>query len=783
MCIVSDSPIKDARGDKYGFEDLSKTIAKCISENVGVDGTVLSINGDWGSGKSSLINLVESKLVDENDISSVDKFETSNLSDKEEESKTKPTLVASFKRWISRDKMTETNGDEVESNVQSDSVNTKPIIISRFNCWWLRGEEALISEFFRQIYSVVSKSENQILKKRIQEFGSKVLINFAPVLGALTKTVVPIGGEVVKEMSKTLGESLAVETNLDERYMELCRLLENQQQRYLIIIDDIDRMLPEESFLIFKLIKTIGHLPYFTYLLAFDRPKVEKIFEKHEQIKDKTYLEKFVQASFDVPHITPPVIKQQVYKRLREWIDSPSILSSNQFKLRYRNLISPLIRTPRDVARVCGVVRITWRAVERQLNFADFVAIETFRVLQPELYHTIKASKEDILKIWEHDHIEGFNFNERVETKLNKLDLLESEKTILAKGLYEMFTAYSTYYEHGGEIGLNYNVDKFKQIHHLIGSVSWFDQYFQFSSDEMSLKRPTQYLIENIDDKEQVKTQLKEIIEGFEQSEKEENEQLRDFFEEISDVCINFPVEYRDSVLETLISEYKRIRKRIVDDYRSDKIRTAFVNYYWPVIQQMPIYSKQEELNVIEAEKLDTILNCAGESNFEFLFDFAYVVYQNSKKVETDSLTESKLRYLYDENNRITLFQKVGNLAAQLDVSSDVIDSDYFRDMMLHLDEFLGNGRYEFARTLFLNKLNDDRFLIKFLQAFSFNVDTTKKTDFAFDEFEIEWEQIKPFVQLDGVKERLKSFSEQDDIDSEIKTVAGIVLSKLEVED
>ena len=595
-------------------------------------------------------------------------------------------------------------------------------------------------------------------------------------LGKVTDLALPGGGNIVKTISETIGNTLEEETNLDEKHRELVKLLEQQKQRFLIIVDDIDRMLPEETFLIFKLIKTVGHLPYFTYLLAYDRSKVEQIFENHEQIQDKTYLEKFIQASFDVPHITPSLIKLQVYQKFRKFIKDPSVLTTNQFKSRYRNLISPLIQTPRDVTRVCNVLNITWRAVERQLNFADFVAIETLRVLQPELYHTIKSCKEDIFKIWEQDQTKGFKFKMKIEDELNKLKLEEPEKSAFARGLYDLFSANTAYNAHGGDIALNYNVEKFKQIHHLIGSASWFDYYFQFSSDEISVNRPTQYLLEDIENNEQVKFRLKKIIDGFEQSGNDDNEQLLDFFDEVSDVCLEIPVENLKIVLSVLISEYKHIRNIIEGDYRGDKLRTTFINYYWPIIQQMRMHDTQKELNVIEAEKLNTILNCVGEANFEFVFDFAHFVYQKSKKQEDASELKSSLQILYDESNRQTLYRYVGELVENLDLCGDSIDSDYLRDMLLFVDVFLGNESFDLARAKFKQNMASDQFLVKFLEAFSINVERIADSDFDDDEIKIEWEYIRIFVELDGVTDRLQRLLEQEGLEPEIKLIAEKVL-------
>src|SRR5690242_20065919 len=61
-------PIKGDRAlgvgdqDKLGFRDVAQQIAKALVDRVSTDGLVIGIDGAWGSGKSSLLFLVEDQL-------------------------------------------------------------------------------------------------------------------------------------------------------------------------------------------------------------------------------------------------------------------------------------------------------------------------------------------------------------------------------------------------------------------------------------------------------------------------------------------------------------------------------------------------------------------------------------------------------------------------------------------------------------------------------------------------------------------------------------------------
>ena len=65
----NDSPIETAEDDQYGISPFSKALAISLLGIVNPIGTVIAINGAWGSGKSSAVNLIRAELDSHKDES------------------------------------------------------------------------------------------------------------------------------------------------------------------------------------------------------------------------------------------------------------------------------------------------------------------------------------------------------------------------------------------------------------------------------------------------------------------------------------------------------------------------------------------------------------------------------------------------------------------------------------------------------------------------------------------------------------------------------------------
>ena len=292
------------------------------------EGTVIAINGQWGSGKSSLINLIRKQ---------------SHL---------------------------------------SDATKKGDLKIVDFKCWWFRGEEALTIAFFRKLYSAMKPSLTWKTKIALKIALSK--------LGQYLSLVdVGIAGKIISIIGKFITQAKTVEA----LHEQLFRTLGDMTSKYLIIIDDIDRLSPDEAILIFRLVKSVGGLPNVMYLLAYDRQLAEKIVKRRYPSEGPHYLEKIVQASFDLPTPSRAMLEKEFFTRLDSVIEEREFGDGDRFRNLFAEMIAPEIKTPRDLIRILNPLKVIWPAVKGEVDATEFLCLETLRVQRPKLYATIRANK------------------------------------------------------------------------------------------------------------------------------------------------------------------------------------------------------------------------------------------------------------------------------------------------------------------------------------------------------------------------------------------------------
>jgi len=189
MKNFSDEPITDIGQDKYGFDKFAEMIANCISGLDASVGSTIAINGIWGSGKSSVVNLVRNHLgKKENDL-----------------------------RIIS------------------------------FQCWMYRSEDALSLGFVREIYARISDTlpNGSGFNSKFRKLATQVA-TAGNILGpALSATMIPGLGSAVSSASVIMKDFFESTEDPETLQREIAEELEKSGKKFLIIIDDIDRLTPK----------------------------------------------------------------------------------------------------------------------------------------------------------------------------------------------------------------------------------------------------------------------------------------------------------------------------------------------------------------------------------------------------------------------------------------------------------------------------------------------------------------------------------------------------------
>lgn len=335
----NDEPIQTPEQDRFGFDPFAKALARAIRNFTAPRGTVVALNGVWGSGKSSALNLVRHHL--------------------------KPAVEA---------------GD---------------LVVLDFHGWWFQGEEAVAMNFFRELSAALAPSLGDKAKKLLPQLGRR-LLKAGSMLGSVVDIAAPGVGSTVGGALDWIGGQIEQDDSIEALHAELSKELEKQSKKLLVIIDDIDRLTPEEALLIFRLVKSVGMLPNVIYLLVFDRELAESVVNQRYPSEGPHYLEKIVQASFELPDPLDGDLQELLLHHIGAICGDLDEERLVDFGNRFHDVVAPEIHTPRDVTRFANMLAVTWASVHGNVDVGDFVALEALRLHQPTLYRALRRNKDGL---------------------------------------------------------------------------------------------------------------------------------------------------------------------------------------------------------------------------------------------------------------------------------------------------------------------------------------------------------------------------------------------------
>lgn len=517
MHLFSDKPIEHPEKDEFDFKRFAQSIARSIIKNNNPEGIVIAINGPWGSGKSSVINLV--------------------------------------KHYLKK--------DEKPDQLQ----------ILDFKCWWFRGEEALVLEFFHQLYGALDQQGLERAKEAISQLGSRMLSTLAPLTGAVANLITPGVGGAASSSMNLLSNLIKQGKTVEELHSEISQALSDSEKRYLMIIDDIDRLSEDEALLIFRLIKSVGRLPKITYLFAYDREVAEEIISKRYPSEGPRYLEKIVQAPFDIPYPLRSVLLnafkesvEQLWQEPKEsWYWKEYQESDNRhFWNLFNDVVAPQIQSPRDIIRIMNALKVSWPAVAGEVEPTDFLALETLRVKQPGLYSILKAHKQELTgDDMSLDHIGEDNGSKASRYEEIFLGEFQNEKRMdmkekMKRALRSLFPPLNSIWG-----GIKYDSVSFSEPQECerqrrACSPKYFDTYFRFSlsTEAISIEKVNE-VIRNSNNVNYIKTEFLKASEAKRDNGNGTNANI--LLDELKIHAKSIPIENAKNFLSALFTIHDKI--------------------------------------------------------------------------------------------------------------------------------------------------------------------------------------------------------------------------------
>jgi len=335
--LLTDAP---ASTDLLGFKPHAERLAALIQKQIPDKASfVIGIEGEWGEGKSSFINLLK------------DAFPA------EKTDETRPTIVD-------------------------------------FNPWWFEGSDQLLRHFFDELLGQIDRSGRWTAPARKFMRGLAGLLDGGGKAAQLIPDPSVMAAGKAAETASGLLHKLGVEKTRSAQVLKASskHVLEAQQFKTIVFIDDLDRLPAREIVELFRVIKAVADLPNIIYVIAYDRAIVASALNEVHKGKGEAYLEKIVQLPYRLPKPTFERWNEFMVEHLLQIDCVQKVVQDESEDVRrgLLNIAAGFLSTPRDVKRLQSALILTEHVPgEIGLNPLDFVLLEAMRLKNRQLWQAV----------------------------------------------------------------------------------------------------------------------------------------------------------------------------------------------------------------------------------------------------------------------------------------------------------------------------------------------------------------------------------------------------------
>lgn len=441
--LTNEKPIKTRGEDflnrKYFADHITSAVKNYEDKNN--ESLTIGLYGKWGSGKTSIINMI------------------------------------------------------IE-NIQDD----KSFIIFNFEPWLFSDTNQLLSNFFKEFAQKINHDANE--SEDMKSIGSKMEA-YASFFEPLTLIPEPTIQIIVKAIHTFFSSGGKTFTKMGEAYKkdlsatkkDIEKHLNKLDKKILIIIDDIDRLNNTEIKQIFQLIKSLGNFPNTIYLSSMDKDVIVNALSEVQKGDGNEYLEKIINVPLEIPQLSKTDIDKFLFKKLDEILleidekDFDQSYWGNIFHSGYKNFFLNI----RDVIRYINILRFNHDALKLNVNIIDLMAITAFQVFEPKIYAFLKHNK-NLLSGQESNN----QYSSKQENEKKLKEELENCKILLQKLdgeslislLQELFIKVKEIYTNTHYVGELSKLRKCSKV----ASPEFYDAYFSL----ILINELSNYEIKNI---------------------------------------------------------------------------------------------------------------------------------------------------------------------------------------------------------------------------------------------------------------------------------------------
>ncbi len=287
----------------------------------------------------------------------------------------------------------------VEDLLSGTADDVRPVVV-HFNPWLIGDRDALLRQFLASIAKAVKLTDHAKEGKRV----AKELKTYAKAFDVLK--LIP-GAEpwasIVKSVVESVGDASEAAfdyktPDVEARKQALEQALRKFPRRIVVLIDDLDRLYPAEVYEMVRIIKAVGDLPNVGYVLAWDEKFVSAALEKLQVPFAAAYLDKVVQVRLPVPSLSFTQRVDQMNQGLArlpsEAHESFFPRANERHGLVFHHGLSELMEHPRDVVRLFDVVMSIEPELRGEVHLADLIGLATLMTKAPSVFSLLRRTPQ-----------------------------------------------------------------------------------------------------------------------------------------------------------------------------------------------------------------------------------------------------------------------------------------------------------------------------------------------------------------------------------------------------
>ncbi len=457
----ADKPIRTCDEDLLCRSDFAHQLAEAIVKLSSTDTFVVGLYGEWGSGKTSVLNLTE----------------------------------------------------EVIGNISGKDNNPKVTLI-RFNPWGYTDGTQLVQQYFSVLSNAVQSDTSGNKRKAIGEALEKYsfilnYLRYIPVVGPFLSEVPELASKIGSQLKEGV---LSNENNIQIQKEAVIKALASFHRKIVIFIDDIDRLPNDQIRMIFQLVNSVADFPNITYVLSFDKNVVVRALRDVQNCIGEEYLKKIIQFPVSLPEISGDSLFEILQQEIKNVYSGTNqdLFEKDHWNNVLVKCVYPFIHSIRDLRRYINTLRFKYLPLENNINPSDFAGITALEVFEHQIYEWIISKQEILTKPYIDD--QPYNSSAREREKENwcsaHKDICISLPETILEAIIILFPMYAARFDMPFE---TLDSNEFNRLLRICSNQR-FEKYFTLSLGNALLSHTTRNLSYTTYNKLELANYINELI-------------------------------------------------------------------------------------------------------------------------------------------------------------------------------------------------------------------------------------------------------------------------------